>query len=43
MLFNINEKSVDEIKEMPYTSEKKLQTLCENNSKELADLHDIEK
>ena len=38
MLFNIHEKTVDEVKEMPFQSEKELQTLCENNLKNLINL-----
>lgn len=38
MLFNIHEKTVEEVKEMPFQSEKELQTLCENNLKKLINL-----
>ena len=38
MLFNIHEKTVDEVKDKPFQSEKELQTLCENNLKNLINL-----
>lgn len=38
MLFNINDGILEEIKELPFESEKELQILCENNLQNLINL-----
>ncbi len=38
MLFNVDNRILKEIKELPFESEKELQTLCENNLKNLINL-----
>lgn len=42
MLFNINDKIVREVKELPFNSEKELQNLCESNLEKLLNLQFVD-